>query len=113
DPCQPSTTAAVKARMTNVKIAPEPFDPTAIPTKAAKYSTPVAIEYADHPGCPRAANRLANTKHAAIRHRNPNPPLTKCSRPSQPTVWASGGVPGGKPSAGSATKSPAPISPTR
>jgi len=39
---QPSTTAAVKARMTNVVIDPALLDPTAMPTKAAKKSTPVA-----------------------------------------------------------------------
>src|SRR5438045_2897510 len=41
---QVSTTETEKARMTRVVMTPILFDPTAIPAKAAKKSTPVAIE---------------------------------------------------------------------
>src|SRR5215213_6691519 len=52
-------------------------------------------------------------KHETSRNeaRNPIPPVTKCRMPCPLISWASAGVPGGNPSAGSATKIPAPISP--
>src|SRR5262249_53246630 len=87
-------------------------DPDAIPKNAAKKMTPVAIEYAAHPRCSRTANRRANTKLAAISDRNPIAPLTKCMKPCQLIAWASAGVPGGKPKAGSAVNAPALIRPS-
>lgn len=87
------------------------MEPEAIPKKAAKKSRPVTMESAAQRGCLRAANRLANTKQAAIGAKNPIPPVRKCSMPCQLMAVASCGVPGGKPRAGSALKIPAPIKP--
>src|SRR5580765_4711572 len=104
---QARTTAKQKAIL--IQTFP---DPEAMAKNAAKKSKPVAAEYTAQAGFFSAAKRRAKTRHDAINPRNPTPPLTKCMRPCVLMVRGGPcGVPGGKPSAGSATKMPAAIRP--
>lgn len=96
---QAIATAAQKPR-TTAGLA----DPDATPAKPARNSNPLIREYHARAGvrCEPIA------KQAATRAAKPMPPATKCSVPCQ-LIDAGGpaGVPAGKPSCGSARKTPA------
>jgi hypothetical protein len=81
--------------------------------KAPKKKRPVSREAIAHPDSRCRKNTYANTRVAPISPKKPIPPAMKCRGPCQLIeAGGPGGVPGGKPSIGSATKIPAPISPT-
>ena len=77
--------------------------------KVAKNTTPVTRENTARPRPPSAEYRRAMTKQAIARQVKPTPPAAKCSSPCQETAPGPSGVPAGKPSAGSARKTPAAI----
>ncbi|MDF2709200.1 MAG: hypothetical protein K0R62_4852 [Nonomuraea muscovyensis] len=88
---------------------------TVSPTSATTIATPASA----HPRLPDAAKRRANTRHAAITVGVATAVANACSIPCQArsVAWPSG-VPGGKSSVGSATKTPphtsaAPYRPSR
>ena len=85
----------------------------ALPRNVNRKRAPVAVEKIAQPGCRNAAKRRANTKVAAIQAENPTSPVTKWSSPIVViVVGGPSGVPGGKPSTGSAVKIAARIIPT-
>ena len=114
--CTLTSASQVQARMTAPVKASTPAllaaPPVAIPANAAKNSTPVTSEKMAQLSWCSPRNCQASTRQAVIRPRKPIPPKTICSVPCQLGVTVGpGGVPTGKPSAGSATKKPAPTRP--